>query len=737
MAEPIIIADTLCNSSSNSPEEASDNESDIGERVTSNDDTPFESEEELEDEIIPCWEKPRGVISYPVSLQLQCLLYIIGHIFNTDDDTDDDNLPINSLGLLPRFIRIKLLHLLPAVDVAKLGDTPVTNGISMDEVWEVIYKERLPLHKKEKIELGIRGKFGTIEDLLEEGIESVTWKEAYFNTVFVFSQLDSTWTYHKFKDEKCHCSDTHRHLLPDLLCGVHIDPENSDLHQCFSEESSFSIHGVCRSSHDCLRLTPLRYYDRFACHCVSPRLIFYETRMSFRDTVNCLANCKVSLKHIIFSGGHCKEISSRLEDAAFMDCLSKLLTSVEAVTIVERDANLSYEMDKLLYKTLKTLLDVIFVHNNCPLKFLKVQSTEFNDVFPLLIETPQCRLKQFELSIIIKNDTLERPPNPASSQASSLTFNTALSHSIISVLEHHQGIHKFVFLINCNSPYQLECNEGIIRCISDLLLRPNFKELVFRNQYHCLQQISFNAVSRLFCNFFSSPYPVSMTLGLNCPQFPPITDSLTVNHDQATNKSLQLIRCHFSSSLSSLLPRNLVLKSIKLDTDDSSTISSFASLESITVDSFSLIIHTLITREIMINMSTLLHIVNTKEWDLSVYFCGSEKDTIDMFISILPKVAHLLRHFRLINNESPFPSNAIAPIIETIFQSANMSSFELSFGLRAIDDDVVKAIHGCWERCSGLKLKKLNFTIFENSAIASSYMESLLDMANEVHIDRF
>uniref|UniRef100_A0A1X7TSL1 Uncharacterized protein n=1 Tax=Amphimedon queenslandica TaxID=400682 RepID=A0A1X7TSL1_AMPQE len=115
-----------------------------------------------EDELTHYWEGLKtGVMSHPASLQLQCLLYIIGHIkFEPPDDIDLDEhikyLPVSCLGLLPRSIRNRLLCLLPAIDVAKLEGTPVTIGISMDEICEYIFNERLPLHHlhvKKKIEI--------------------------------------------------------------------------------------------------------------------------------------------------------------------------------------------------------------------------------------------------------------------------------------------------------------------------------------------------------------------------------------------------------------------------------------------------------------------------------------------------------------------------------------------------------------------------------------------------------
>ena len=71
--------------------------------------------------------------SLPAPLYIQCLLYIIGNLYNDNDE------PIPGLGLLPRQLRIKLLLLLPPIDVCKLEGTSVTRDISMnDEIWERI-----------------------------------------------------------------------------------------------------------------------------------------------------------------------------------------------------------------------------------------------------------------------------------------------------------------------------------------------------------------------------------------------------------------------------------------------------------------------------------------------------------------------------------------------------------------------------------------------------------------------
>ena len=91
-----------------------------------------------------------GVMSYAVSLQMQCYMFIVGHL---------DELPSDVIALLPIGIRRKLLLMLPALDIYKLEETPVTDGISMDdEIWK----------------LKCFGQKFKLDDM------TLTWKDSYF-----------------------------------------------------------------------------------------------------------------------------------------------------------------------------------------------------------------------------------------------------------------------------------------------------------------------------------------------------------------------------------------------------------------------------------------------------------------------------------------------------------------------------------------------------------------------------
>uniref|UniRef100_A0A1X7TGL0 F-box domain-containing protein n=1 Tax=Amphimedon queenslandica TaxID=400682 RepID=A0A1X7TGL0_AMPQE len=103
------------------------------------------------------------------TLQIQCLLYLVGNLF------DDDDKPISGLALLPRSIRIKLLLLLPAVDVHKLEGTSVTADILMDEIWETLYKERICERSDCRLSLDVNHYNYT---------SLFSWKDLFFSYIF-------------------------------------------------------------------------------------------------------------------------------------------------------------------------------------------------------------------------------------------------------------------------------------------------------------------------------------------------------------------------------------------------------------------------------------------------------------------------------------------------------------------------------------------------------------------------
>ena len=660
----------------------------------------------------------------PASLLLQCLLYIIGHIkFEPPYQSAVGSvsyLPASCMGLLPRFIRIRLLCLLPAVDVAKLEGTPVTIGISMDEIWEYIFNERLPLSEKGEIKRDDLCTINTVEELMSKGIESVTWKDAYFNSVILLSQLC-------YEDDYCECE--HDHYIPDLYYGMgtfNSDPSNTDIYQCFNTDSTYSIHGVVRCTHKCPRLTPDRYTSMYPCPTDAPG---NECSMSILDAIRAMADCNASLRHV--------HLFENTKSAFFLDCFKKSLTSVEAISI-------SLEENECL----KKILDVIFVQNKCSIKFMSLGDSELDVAFPYLLH---CSLKQ--LKLYVRFDDFNRVGGKISSHSDgpssqligskSLLPNYSfhppshsISHSIIEVLQHHQGLEKLLFNIDHYRDVQV-VDSQLTQCIANLLLRPAFKELSFFTESFGAgkSQVSFDVFLQLLRNFFSSPNPVTLSLNLNCPDIPLYTDSLIdVNHEQEANKSLDLTNCTLSPNLSSLLPRNLVLGSLKISRYPSpysiGVLSSFASLDSITVKSFSIDVH--FAKEVSAHISSLFRIVHAQEWNIIII--NVDDDVFDFFISLLSDKAHLLRRFDLEHHNVSTPNLII--IIQTIFSSlspADVPHFELSLDSRLLNDDVANSLYDLWKKhCNAIKIKKINVLPFMLGYCRSSYVNTLLDMANKV-----
>ena len=315
-------------------------------------------------------------------------------------------------------------------------------------------------------------------------------------------------------------------------------------------------------------------------------------------------------------------------------------------------------------------------------------------------------------------------------QAQHVSINAAITCSIDDILQHQQHIESFTFLLKSLSDYKIE-NGVLFQSIADLLHRPILKKLyVCFEHNHYKIEASSDIVLCLIRMFFSSPNPVSLALNLNCPDLS-VAESLTVNNSQSANKSLELLKCRFSPNFSSLFPPNLILKSLKLDSCSSAIICSFADLESITLEHFSLC--DCVTQDNISTMSSLFHIVNAQKWDLSISL-DDDKDTVERFIGMLSKIAHLLCRFCLQNSFSQL--DRAVSIYKCIFQflsSASMSSFELSFNSYVLSDVFIKAICKEWEDCSPVKLKKIIVHCeSHNNEITPSCMNILLDMANEV-----
>ena len=300
-----------------------------------------------------------GIIAYPAPLQLQCLLYLVGHL---------DELTSTSISLLPRHIRHELLLLLPAVDVCQLEGTPVTADILMDDVWQTLYNNR------------IDGDYFDYEYLLQlADYVSLSWKDKYFNEFLM--QMSS----YRFSTD-CKCFNKHFHS--DMLYAFYKfknDPftkakrsRNFTGYQCFSSHTQ-SVQGLTRYTDQCVHLIPMRYKNKF----------YGKFHFSIDLLKNLVDTCQLSFK--IFDSNRymwCHNI----DIDSLLPYLVKLFSTVEAVICPYENENIPEHM-----------ADIIFRMNPiCHVRTAVIQSHPSSLLFECLA-SPSCSLKQ--ISIIHDNES--------------------------------------------------------------------------------------------------------------------------------------------------------------------------------------------------------------------------------------------------------------------------------------------------------------------------------------------
>ena len=312
-----------------------------------------------------------GIIAYPAPLQLQCLLYLVGHL---------DELTSTSISLLPRHIRHELLLILPAVDVCQLEGTPVTADILMDDVWQTLYNKR------------IDGDYFDCEYLLQlADYVSLSWKDKYFHEFFYLVQMSLS----RFSSD-CKCFVKHFHS--DMLYAFYKfkkakRSQNFTGYQCFSSHTQ-SVQGLTRYTDQCVHLIPMRYKKTF----------FYSKLLIDIDLLKILVDtCQLSFK--IFDSSWC---CSWCDDIDYLQLpyLVKLFSTVETVIC-------HYEIIP------EDIADIIFLTDPiCHVKTVVIQSHPSSLVFKCLT-SPSCSLKQISIihessfddelhEIIEKHQSLEK-----------------------------------------------------------------------------------------------------------------------------------------------------------------------------------------------------------------------------------------------------------------------------------------------------------------------------------------
>ena len=335
---------------------------------------------DYEEEVVSYWHRlQNGVVSYPSSLQNQCLLFIIGHL---------REIPPTVLSLLSRSMRYKLLLHLPAVDVCQLEGTPVTSDITMNEIWERFCKERFPVDEDDASSDEDFDFSQTTPEIISENLGiDYGWKEMYFDH---FLKLVVEHGEHVCED----C--VYSHFNSDLLFGIYRSNETLELFDSFSC-SIRSTHNVHRAAHKCLRFTPQHYIDEY-----------YDPGIPFRSSkghssrvvddigqlINLLANsCRYLPKHISISRIQLSNFWDIIEKESLDKEASLFLSSLEAL-----DVQYLYRLSESSCRAkLEFIADLIFNKSKARIKAIGV-SHHLGIVYPYLVKSKECQLRKFNVT---------------------------------------------------------------------------------------------------------------------------------------------------------------------------------------------------------------------------------------------------------------------------------------------------------------------------------------------------
>ena len=276
-----------------------------------------------------------ALMSYAVSLQMQCYMFIVGHL---------DELPSDVIALLPIGIRRKLLLMLPALDICKLEETPVTDGISMDdEIWKLkcghkFELEYISMNSNEILKLECDGhKFDM----------TLTWKDSYICKIAVKS----------FKLDEL------------LIPNIHVPVE------CTGNFQGLNFDKSGRT------VLPDRYKIYHNCSNELLIKLLVDSRISFKAIGLALTG--------LLRGFVGSEIPVEC-----VPLLEKLLNSVIALEIMIVECDVAVAV-------VEKLLSIIFT-NPCQVKYLTVYYwDDLELVSPFITNNPHCKLKNIKLGNIV------------------------------------------------------------------------------------------------------------------------------------------------------------------------------------------------------------------------------------------------------------------------------------------------------------------------------------------------
>uniref|UniRef100_A0A1X7UAW8 Uncharacterized protein n=1 Tax=Amphimedon queenslandica TaxID=400682 RepID=A0A1X7UAW8_AMPQE len=604
---------------------------------------------------------------------------------------DDDDKPIPGLALLPRSIRIKLLLLLPAVDVHKLEGTSVTADILMNEIWETLYKER---NRNRLMDIDKHNSLFSCKDLYfsaamvnsrinylmfyeankELSVYFTHVKESVYNDYKIATFHNVIWAQYMYrafittKTFKSNLFDDDDKPIPGLALlprsiriklllllpavDVHKLEGTSVTNDILMDEIWETLykernHNRRLYKHNSLFSCKDLYFSTAMVNPYHNYLMFYEANKELsvyfthvKESV--YKNYKIATFHNVIRAPHWYGVFITTKTFKSKAIIDNYYDSSDALALTMIDLNISLkivtgllpELDHDILKKLTQSAEAIH------------WITSYADIekfFKIIFIENKCRIISCickEVPSLLLLDYLQQQCDLKILDVNAHFTSEDASEKFKEVVKRHKNLE--VVSVRFRTYWYMYNND-----IAELMYRPCFQHLN-------IQEFSLINVS-LLSAFFLSPYPV--TLRLEVDEFPvsyPIpVPPLAINTEQES-KSLDLALHgfnHYHIWESSFFPKYIVLKSLRIRSKGSETLCLFSKVKSIKVD------------EVTISIGTC--------------------------------------------NTISFPSSRYISFLEIIFNSLSPTKPPyLQLIVEYSGDDPSPVLYDTWKRCGAIKLKK-------------------------------
>ena len=650
-----------------------------------------------ENEEINYWEGlKRGILPFPAPLRLQSLLFIIGHLNQYRNET---------LALLPPRTRRELLLNLPVIDVCRLEGSGVTEGIDIEEVWKTLYCNRLPMHQKE-----LKQFLKTVDD--DEEMDS--WKDCYFTSLYDLRLLRHD------SDYDCKCEYV-AHLQQDLLYGMYSYNGTLEVQECFGPRTR-SCFGVETCARHCSRLTPSRYGWQYPDgRSIALRRDDRSPPTTIYATIPTLVEkCKFEAKQFSAFHGFLTSHYEKCFTDDYFRYWKLFLGSVRYLLVTHGEEQ--------LHPGLKRILDAIFCSSHCKLSKLYIQGPrlygyrsrgydEVNQLMALLV--PYLSPTPGPDTLAVPYAYLREVHIECTVQSATDAFNTSL-------ILNHQNALEVVAIDNCNCFTSETPDAHLPLALTTFLKKSSFREL---NLYDT--KVATSLVLKLLHEFFSSQSTNHQKLCFDCVKVMPDKTAKVISTPSPTavgSRSLEIVQCELQPEIASVFPPSMSFRKLTIDTgykqqNAATVLDLFSHVQSLQVENMSLSVRT--SNQNSKAVVNLLNLVETRNWSLHFHFFPSSQETpentttlVDAVTDITPTLVQLVTKgivahvgFDFASDEG-LPEPAFETLLEEVFNGIqhSQSKIELDLSYCWLSYSSLECLYRTWNRCTDVKLKKLDLT---------------------------